>query len=45
MYHLPNKEVVDRLNTIHTNLFQTSESGNVTITLHDELKIYTDVIK
>ena len=45
MYHLPNKEVVDRLNAIHTNLFQTSESGNVTITLHDELKIYTDVIK
>ncbi|MCG7338577.1 DNA internalization-related competence protein ComEC/Rec2 [Staphylococcus sp. ACRSN] len=43
MYHLPSKEVVDRLNVRHTNLFQTSEVGNVTISLQAELKIHTEV--
>lgn len=45
MYHLPNKEVVDKLNAIRSILFQTSESGNITLSLQNELKIHTEISK
>ena len=45
MYHLPNIEVVKRLQRIRSRIYNSQQNGQVTIDLDDNLKLIQTLIE